>query len=949
VKPGFKLELAAHEPQVQDPVAVSFDEKGRMYVCEMIDYSERRDQNPHLGRISVLEDKDGDGYYESSRVFADNLAWPTGLIWANGGLYVIATPDIVFLRDEDGDGRAEQREVVFTGFGTGLKILNVQGMANCPQWGMDCRIHLQAGGGNRGKIRCPKRPDLPPMEIGGRDFWFDPLTHDFGTEAGGGQFGMSYDNYGRKFVCSNSDHLQFFVCDDAYARRNPLFDFPQVRRSIASDGGAAEVFRISPDEPWRIIRTRWRIAGVVKGAVEGGGRVSGYFTGATGTTVYRGDAYGPDYLNNTFTGDAGGQLIHRKVLSPAGPSLLGSRPPEEQGREFAASTDTWCRIVNFANAPDGCLYALDMYRETIEHPWAIPDEIKQHLDLNSGNDRGRIYRITPSGWQRRPVEDLSRADLPALVRFLEHPNGWHRDCAARLLYERRDAAAVPLLETLLQETTNPLTRLHLLGLLQAVGAVRDVHVEKAMADPDEHVRERGVKLSEALPVAIRLQPSLLGLLEKCSVDGADRVRMQTGFTLGQLFDAGPAAGTPGEGASLAVKLAVSILQKEDDPWIIASVLSAPPAMARPMLERLFQGGGKPGATASLIRLVASGRRAEDLAWLTGLCTGPNATPEWLFAFDEGLRRAGSSLAREDQAGKFKGYFDQVADRLADAGQPLPRRIEAVSLLGLASFQQAHLPLKDRMAAGEPPELQRAAVRALGQFQELEVAGALLQLWSGLEEEAKAAAFEVLLARPARATALLEAVGSSAASPKASDFSAAQVQALVAHADSKVVALAKHKLASVIPQSRETVLAQFQPALTLPGDAARGQVVFMQRCFTCHRAGGQGFLVGPDLITVKNKGREALLSAVLEPHKEVAPQFIAYTVETVDGQTWAGILTKDDTSGVTIRMPAGQEVNVARSQVKKMAAGGLSLMPEGIEAGLDPQAMADLLEFVETLQ
>ncbi len=206
---------------------------------------------------------------------------------------MIATPDIIRFEDKDDDGRAELREVVYTGFGMGLKILNVQGMANCPQWGMDSRIHLQAGGGNRGKVKCLKRPDLPELELGGRDFWFDPLTHEFGLEAGGGQYGMSYDTYGRKFVCSNSDHLQFFVCDDAYARRNAYFNFPQVRQSIAVDGGAAEVFRISPDEPWRIIRTRWRIAGVVKGAVEGGGRVSGYFTGATGTTVYRVMPTGP--------------------------------------------------------------------------------------------------------------------------------------------------------------------------------------------------------------------------------------------------------------------------------------------------------------------------------------------------------------------------------------------------------------------------------------------------------------------------------------------------------------------------------------------------------------------------------------------------------------------------------------------------------------------------------
>ena len=313
VKPGFKLQLAAAEPLVRDPIAICFDERGRMFVCEMIDYSEERDHDPHWGRVSVLEDTDGDGVYDKSTVFADNLPWPTGLIWANGGLYVGATPDIWRFEDRDGDGKAEVREKVFTGFGTGLARLNVQALLNSFVWGQDNRVHVQSGTGNRGKISSPKRPDLPAQELAARDFWFDPRTHEFGFEAGGAQYGMSFDDWGRKFGCSNSDHLQLWVYDDRYATRNPFFTMPPARQSIAADGGAAEVFRISPDEPWRIVRTRWRISGVVKGVVEGGGRVSGYFTGATGTVVFRGDAYGADFVNNTFTGDAGGQLVEARL------------------------------------------------------------------------------------------------------------------------------------------------------------------------------------------------------------------------------------------------------------------------------------------------------------------------------------------------------------------------------------------------------------------------------------------------------------------------------------------------------------------------------------------------------------------------------------------------------------------------------------------------------------
>ncbi|MDB6137432.1 MAG: Cytochrome c [Verrucomicrobiaceae bacterium] len=568
VKKGFKLELAASEPQVRSPVAVAYDERGRMFVCEMIDYSEMRDVTPHLGRISMLEDEDGDGYYEKSTVFADNLPWPTGLICANGGVFVIATPDVYFFKDTQGTGKADVREVVYTGFGTGLKLLNVQGMANCPQWGLDNRIHIQSGPGNKGLLKCLKRPDLKELEISGHDVWFDPKTLEFGLEAGGGQFGMSFDNYGRRFVCSNSDHLQYYLYDEKYAHRNPYFTMPASRQSIAADGGAAEVYRISPDEPWRIIRTRWRIAGVVKGAVEGGGRVSGYFTGASGTTIYRGDAYGEDFLNNSFTGDAGGQLVHRKKISADGVSLIGRRPEDELKMEFAASRDTWVRVVNFANAPDGCLNIIDMYREVIEHPWSIPDEIKKYIDLNSGSDRGRIYRIVPETLtaRRGTKVNLCNASTEELVKTLAHPNGWHRDTASRLLYERQDKAAVPLLEKLLQGD-NSLAKIHALSVLDGLGTLSAAPVYACLQDKDAQLRKRAVLWCEKLLLNGASQVEMLGRLKPLVNDSDPGVRLQLAFTCGE-FAASPAGAVSDDLADCLVSLANS-----EDSWIRAAVWS----------------------------------------------------------------------------------------------------------------------------------------------------------------------------------------------------------------------------------------------------------------------------------------------------------------------------------------------------------------------------------------
>ncbi|MBI2946967.1 MAG: cytochrome C, partial [Verrucomicrobia bacterium] len=478
VKSGFRMELVAAEPLVVDPIALAFDEEGRLFVVEMIDYSERRDE--HLGQIRRLEDSDGDGHFDQATVYAKDLPWPTAVICYAGGVFVGASPDIFYLKDTNADGVADAREVVFTGFAAGVERLNVQALLNSFTWGLDNRIH-GATSGNGGRVSSPKNPQMQPIELRGRDFSFDPRTFDLRPESGGGQHGLSFDDAGRKFVCSNSAHLQMLMYDDADMKANPLSAMPSPLVNIAEDGPAAAVYRISPDEPWRVIRTRWRVAGLVPGPIEGGGHPSGYFTAATGVTIYRGNAWPKEYRGNAIVADCGSNLIHRKELFPDGASLVGRRPPDELKSEFIASRDNWFRPVQFANAPDGTLYVADMYREIIEHPWSLPPSIKQHLDLNRGNDRGRIYRIVPDGFQQPALPKLGRASTEALVQMLAHENGWHRDTAARLLYQRQDRSAIPALEKMLAGTGAPLGRLHAFYALSGLGAVTERHLGDRLA------------------------------------------------------------------------------------------------------------------------------------------------------------------------------------------------------------------------------------------------------------------------------------------------------------------------------------------------------------------------------------------------------------------------------------------------------------------------------------
>ena len=932
MKKGFRIELAAGEPLVNSPIAMAFDESNRLFVVEMRDYSELRDEKPHLGRIRMLESTRGDGNFDKATVFADNLPWPTGVICYGGGIFVIATPDIVWLKDTNGDGRTDERKVVFTGFGSAAARLNVQALPNSLNWGLDNRIH-GATSGNGGVIKqVAANPPAPDITISGRDFSFDPRTLTMRAEGPTAPYGMSFDSTGRKFVCSNSDHLQTLLYDARYAGRNPHFAMPNPKVSIATDGAAAEVFRLSPDEPWRIIRTRWRISGVVPGMVEGGGRVSGYFTGATGATIYRGDAYGPDFADNAFIGDAGDNLVHRKKIYPApdGVGLIAKRPDDEQGIEFLASTDTWFRPVQFQNAPDGCLYIADMYREVIEHPWSIPESIKQHLDLNSGSNRGRIWRIVPENFQPPKPVQLGKATVAELVKLLEHPNGWHRETAARLLTEKNERGAAPLLEALLVHSKQPLARLHALQLLADFSALNPVRLDRGLKDNNAHVREHAIRLAEPFlqnsAAAANLASQLLAMTE----DPALRVRFQLALTLREVVHAGRAD-------------ALARIAREENRLLQAAVLNAAGDDAAKLFPQL-----KGKTQQALAELMGARNRPAEIERVIAVVKTADVAAAFamIHSLSEGLQRAGSSLAKADAKGALRPLFAQAARTAADMKALEVTRISALQLLGSTSYAESGAKVLALLGDNESPALQSTALAMLGRFTDPALGGELTKRWGDFSARLKSEALTALLARPERTGALLSALEGGVIKP--AELSSTQIKPLLAHRDAAVRERATKLLGTPIA-SRDSVVKTFLPALQLRGDAARGKLLYTERCATCHRAGKEGFALGPDLVTVKSTGAEKLLVNILDPNREIAPQFLAFNVETKDDESYAALIANETTTHVTLRMANGIEKTLSRTTVRGMKSSGQSLMPEGLEQNLTPQGLADLLEFIATLQ
>ncbi|MCS7468440.1 neutral/alkaline non-lysosomal ceramidase N-terminal domain-containing protein [Stieleria sp. ICT_E10.1] len=931
VREGYRIQLVASEPQLKDPVAIDWGRDGKLWVVEMADYPLGIDgQGKPGGRIRVLEDRDADGYYETSTLFADQLSFPNGiLVWGNGVL-ITAAPEILYLEDSNGDGKADVKRTVFNGFLEGNQQLRVNGL----RWGLDNWVHCASGSHHAGYGKGNQISSVITGEshqIGSRDFRIRPDSGEIDPQSGPSQYGRNRDDWGNWFGVQNSRPLWHYVLADEDIRRNPHFAPPDPKHLVVTPVNP-------PVFPAAQLQKRFHSF-----------NQSGRFTSACSAMIYRDDVLFPqtDDEQHAFTCEPFHNLVQHNIITEDGVSFDFHRDPAEDAVDFFASEDRWCRPVMVRTGPDGALWVVDMYRYMIEHPQWLPqngkDELRPYYRL--GENQGRIYRVLPSG--KNPAIPKIDDSSEGLLRALASSNGWQRDVAQRTLVRTKDTTAVPHLRSMAIADDRPRQRLQALCTLDGMQALNAEVLQTALHDPHPAVRRQAVRLAASHLVEVQTLASL--------VDDEDaKVRLQLAATLGTYED--PLA---------SQALASLAWQSADDAYIVANVMSslsdrnltdvlnafmtiASDSAARhrsdhPLQQQLFAQVAAMGDADAIGQTVASLAGRSDLPpepWqLSGLA-------ELLDGL--GKRKFSVTQLSDAQQQLIAGSIQQARSVVSEASGKLPPSVD--SALRLLLRQPDVYPhdmrlLAELLVPQSTVELQLAVVDRLANESDPQIGQVLLSGWPSYGPALRSRVLDVLSGRAAWSSALLAAVRAGKLS--SGEIGPAIRERLLATKDKTLQSGWTEAFASSTSPDRRKVIDDYQNALTLAGDLERGKKVFAKSCAACHRLGNVGHEVGPNLASITDKRPHVLLSNILDPSAAVEARYLTYIVLSDDGRVRNGLLGTETGSSITLLSGEGKRETILRSEIEELRASGKSLMPDGLEKELSPQDVADLIALLRS--
>jgi putative membrane-bound dehydrogenase-like protein len=961
LEPGFKIELLAGEPLVGDPVDMEIDEFGRLYVVEMPGYPLDKSGS---GKINILSDTDGDGFMDKSTVFAEGLVLPNSIMRWKKGVIVADAPHVLYFEDSDGDGSADVRDTLLTGFA----LSNPQHNLNNPLLGIDNWIYLAHEGavgteryknefGDVGtEIFFPEHPQSPRLETnaGERSLRLQPDQFKLEMTSSHSQFGHTFDIWGHHFQVENWNHIYQEVIGEPYLKRNRDMFVSDATQPLPDHGQSAEVFPITQNPQHQLLTD------------------VGFMTSACGLTAYQGGAFPDTYNDVVFVAEPVSNLVHADRLKDKGASFTASRL--RPYKEFLASTDARFRPVNMYIGPDGALYIVDYYRLIIEHPEWMSEEVVNSGKLYDDSNRGRIYRITSNNstaaeWTKGLK--LGDATIDQLVEYLSHPNGWWRVNAQRLLIDRADKAALESLGTMANHPTQPLGRLHALWTLEGMGALQSEQIEKALTDPVAGVRENAIRLAE---LHLAKEPQLTKALFNLQKDADPKVRFQLILTLGFLDS---------EEAS-KIRHAL-LLQDVEDEWVQIAALSASSSQASALLNVVLGNFKKEvPAYASLVRRLTSMiGAAGDQGAISQLIqratnVGSDNQSEWQGQALEGLalglenKKMRPSVSEKETKILINTFFDHPSSSvrrasmhllkvtgiknemltkdaigkavaiIKDKNQGEDKRAEAIDFISLRD-PSPYAPLLTKLITPtEALSIQLASLRTLSGVRDTSVSRFILAQWSVLTPEVRDATVKSFLLSDQRMSVLLDAI--ERGTIQTSEISWHRKVALMNQPND---VLRKKAIVLFTENNNNEVNAAYQKALELKGDGVAGQLIYQKQCALCHQIRGKGGVtLGPDLGTVHNWSKEAILANILAPNQSISSGYDLWSVTLNSGESIQGIIASETPGAITLRNSGSPEKTIRRQDIKSIKALTMSAMPSGLDKMISVEEMANLLAYLK---
>jgi putative membrane-bound dehydrogenase-like protein len=948
VPKGFHVSLFAGEPDIVQPIAMTFDTRGRLWVVECLSYPKWRHDNKGSDRVVILEDTDGNGTFDKKTVFLDNGVNLSGIEVGFGGVWLCSSPNLLFVPDRDGDDKPDAApEVLLDGWNIKDTKHNVY---NSLAWGPDGWLYGCNGIQAKAKVGKPGAADKDRVNLDCGVWRYHPVKKTFELYASGttNPWGLDWDDHGQLFITNCVIHHAFHVTPGGHMTRmygedvNPfVYGLQTSQCDHLHWGGGA----------WTSSRSTG-VNGSPQHSEAGGGHAH------SGAAIYLGDNFPPEYRNNLFMCNIHGNRLNRDWLDRNANGYIIKHNPD-----FLFANDSWFRGLVAKCGPEGGLYVAD---------WTDTGECHNYDKADLTN--GRIFRVvhgTPKPWKG----DVAKLTDTELLKMQGHPNDWFVRQARRVLQERAAAGKLEKdtldeLRTIAIMTDNIPQKLRMMWAAHVAGGLTDDNLVTLLANDDEHVRLWAAMLGSEPAVPSR------AFVKELHTTAA---REESEFAM--LFYAGMAQRLPAKDALPLIEAVAARVLPEDDAnlalavWYgVQSVLARDPNLK---WDHLVTVSRHPLVTRNIARyLVArsSEKRMQELAALVAfmkeselidkqipLLAGiqdalaglrESAEPAgWSdlypdFATTEipELRSRGESLAV--LFGNQKAIADLKA-RLADEKAEPAARIAAIELLTRRNLEGLAPVLHGLLA---DPAVRGAAVRALAAYPDDATPAKIFAAYPKLTAAERTDAVQTLVSRSAWAGALLAAVEKEML-PR-SDISLLAARQILALNDKTLAGRLEKVWGKIQPASQERValIKKWTAALSAEAmksaDAAKGRAVFTRSCAACHKLFGEGSDVGPDLTGSQRANLDYLLENVLDPSAVVPREYQVSVFSLLDGRLISGIVQKETPDGLTVRT-ANETIVIPKADLETRKATNQSIMPEGLFDQLKPEEVRDLVAYLRS--